>query len=156
MNDITIKTVEPILIAAIHKEIGKGDFQAASLMWTDVNEFIRRNNLPQAIPCMSLFHGSTWDWDKTNNWDVEVAEPITKSVPGDDLVKVYSLPLTEKMACIVHNGPLRTIGKSYKAISQWIAQNGYSINGPVREIYHVGEWATQNEEEYVTELQFPL
>ena len=30
------------------------------------------------------------------------------------------------------------------------------IDGPVREIYHKGEWETNNPEEYVTELQFPL
>ena len=35
-------------------------------------------------------------------------------------------------------------------------KNNYSIDGPVREIYHVGEWKTSNEDEYVTELQFPI
>lgn len=49
-----------------------------------------------------------------------------------------------------------SIGENYRAIANWIEQNNYSIGGPVREIYHVGEWATSNEEEYVTELQFPL
>lgn len=156
MNEITIKRVEPILVTSTRKVIGKGEFQAESKMWAEVNAFIMKNKLQQTIPCMSLYHNGTWEWDATETWDVEVAEPITKRVEGSDAVSVRELPLTEKMACIVHNGPLSTIGETYKAIVQWIAQNNYSISGPVREIYHVGEWATPNEEEYVTELQFPL
>ena len=156
MNEVTIKNVEPILVASTRNVISKGDFQTESQMWSDVNEFIKKNKLPLTIPCMSLYHNSTWDWNATKNWDVEVAEPITKSVQGNERINVYELPQTEKMACIVHRGPLSTIGETYKAISQWIEQNNYTIDGPVREIYHVGEWVTKNEEEYVTELQFPL
>ena len=156
MNEITIKRVEPILVASERKVIGKGEFQAESKMWADVNAFIQKSKLQQTIPCMALYHNGTWDWDATENWDVEVAEPVTKAVEGDGTVNVRELPLTERMACIVHNGPLSTIGESYKAIAQWMEQNNYSVIGPVREIYHMGEWATEKEEEYVTELQFPL
>lgn len=156
MNEITIKRVEPILVASTRKVIKKADFQLESKMWEEVDTFIIKSKLQQTIPCMSIYHNGTWDWDVTENWDVEVAEPITKEVDGDGVTDVRELPLTEKMACIIHHGTLRKIGESYKAIAQWIEQNNYTINGPVREIYHVGEWATSNEEEYVTELQFPL
>ena len=156
MNEITIKRVEPILVVSARNVIGKGEFQAESKMWADVNTFITKNKLQQSIPCMALYHNGTWNWDATETWDVEVAEPITKTIAGNEKISVRELPLTERMACIVHNGPLSSIGESYKAIAQWIKQNNYVISGPVREIYHVGEWATSNEEEYVTELQFPL
>lgn len=125
-------------------------------MWETVDKFIKANKVQQTIPCMALYHNGTWDWDATKKWDVEVAEPITKKVDGTDEVNVKVLPLTEKMACIVHHGSLSSIGETYRAIANWIKQNNYSIVGPVREIYHVGEWATSNEAEYVTELQFPL
>ena len=156
MNEITIKKIEPIMVVSTKKVIEKGGFEAETKMWETVNNFIKANKVQQTIPCMALYHNGTWDWDATENWDVEVAEPITKAVVGNDIVSVKELPMIEKMACIVHNGSLSTIGESYKAIASWIEQNNYSINGPVREIYHVGEWATSNEEEYVTELQFPL
>lgn len=156
MNEITIKRVEPILVVSTRNEIKKGEIQSQSKMWADVNDFISKNKLQQTIPCMSLFHNGTWDWDATEKWDIEVAEPITKAVDGDGIVNVRELPQTEKMACIVHNGSLSTICETYKAIAQWIEQNNYSICGPVREIYHVGEWKTSNEDEYITELQFPI
>ena len=156
MNEITIKRVEPIMVVSTRREIGKGAFQEESKMWETVDKFIKANKVQQTIPCMALYHNGTWDWDATKKWDVEVAEPITKKVDGTDEVNVKELPLTEKMACIVHHGSLSSIGETYRAIANWIKQNNYSIVGPVREIYHVGEWATSNEAEYVTELQFPL
>ena len=156
VNEITIKRVEPIMVVSTRREIVKGAFQEESKMWEIVDKFIKTNKVQQTIPCMALYHSGTWDWDATKKWDVEVAEPITKAVEGNDVVSVRELPMTEKMACIVHHGSLSNIGDTYKAIVQWIEQNNYSIAGPVREIYHVGEWAASNEEEYVTELQFPL
>jgi effector-binding domain-containing protein len=88
--------------------------------------------------------------------DVEVVEPITKSFPGDDRVKVYELPTEEKVACIVHKGPFSTISQTNEALFSWINNNGYKKKGPMREIYHKGEWATSDPEEYITEIQIPI
>ncbi|MBL4937190.1 MerR family transcriptional regulator [Clostridium sp. YIM B02515] len=156
MNEITIKRVEPILIASTRKNINKDDFEEAGKMWTSVNSFIDKSEIKRMIPCMTLFYNSTWNWEMTKYWDIEVAEPITKIISGNGTVKVHELPSVDKMACIVHNGSFSEIGKTYKFISQWIEKNNYKISGPVREIYHKGEWATNNPEEYITELQFPL
>ncbi|WP_346939860.1 GyrI-like domain-containing protein [uncultured Clostridium sp.] len=77
-------------------------------------------------------------------------------IPEGINVKVYELPIVEKMACIVHNGSFATIGKTYETMYKWISENKYSICGPVREIYHEGEWVTDDPNKYVTELQFPI
>jgi effector-binding domain-containing protein len=45
---------------------------------------------------------------------------------------------------------------AYNAISQWIEENGYEIIGSQRELYLKGEWITNNPDEYVTEIQFPV
>ena len=156
MNEITIKRVEPILIASTRKIINKGDFEVTGNMWSVVNSFIDKAEIKRTTPCMILFYNSTWNWEISESWDIEVAEPVTKCVANNDTVKVYELPAVDKMACVVHHGSFNTIGQTYKAISQWIEKNNYKTSGPVREIYHKGEWATNNPEEYITELQFPL
>jgi effector-binding domain-containing protein len=156
MNEITIKRVEPILIASTRKNINKGDFEETGKMWSAVNSFIDKAEIKRTIPCMILFYNSTWNWEMVESWDIEVAEPVTKCVANNEIVKVYELPAVDKMACVVHHGSFNTVGETYKAISQWIEKNNYKISGPVREIYHKGEWATNNPEEYITELQFPL
>ena len=60
------------------------------------------------------------------------------------------------MACIIHKGSFATIGKTNGALFDWIKQNNYRAAGVMREIYHKGEWATDHQEEYITELQIPL
>lgn len=82
--------------------------------------------------------------------------PITKKLEGSAKVSVYELPAVEKMVCIIHKGSFSTMNKTSEAIFKWIKQNGYTRKGPIREIYHKGEWATADSEEYITELQVPI
>jgi effector-binding domain-containing protein len=105
---------------------------------------------------MMLYHRGWGDLDSTSTLEVEVVEPITKNLLESDTVKVYELPALTKMVCIVHKGPFSTISGTYQALYDWIRQNGYKICGPLREIYHKGEWITDNQEEYITELQIPI
>jgi effector-binding domain-containing protein len=150
MNEITIKRVEPILVASMRKVVKRFDFEECGKMWEIVNHFIDHSDTKRTIPCMSLYYNAV------DAWDIEVAEPVTRLVQDNDTVKVYELPAVDRMACIVHHGSFETIGETYESIGKWIEQNHYQVNGPVREIYHKGEWATSNPEEYVTELQYPL
>jgi len=157
MNEITIKKVEPILIASIRKAFHSTEFdEELESMWGKVNEYIELKGGKRTIPCMMLYHTGWGDMDETSTLEVEVAEPITKSFGGNELVSVYELPKVDKMVCIVHKGPFSTIGKTNEAIFDWIKQNGYKKNGPIREIYHRGEWITDDPNEYITELQVPI
>ncbi len=163
MNEISIKKVEPIHVASIRKVFDKNDFnENLKKMWPSVNEYIDKKGVKRTIPCLMLYHSGRWDLRQLNvmydeqNLDVEVAEPITKSFEGNEEVHVYELPRVEKMACIVHNGPFSTIGKTMDTLFEWLKCNNYLADGAVREIYHKGEWATDNPDEYITELQIPI
>lgn len=163
MNEISIKKVEPILVASIRKVFDKEEFnENLEKMWTSVNEYIDKKGVKRTIPCLMLYNSGWWDLRQLNvmydkkNLDVEVAEPITKSFEGNEEVHVYELPRVEKMACIVHNGPFSTIGKTIDTLFEWLKNNNYLADGAVREIYHKGEWATDNPDEYITELQIPI
>ncbi len=157
MNEITIKKVEPILIASIRKAFHKSEFDnELETMWADVNQYIDVKGGKRTIPCMMLYHTGWWDMDDTGILDVEVVEPITKAFQGSENVFVYELPSIEKMVCIVHKGPFSTMGKTCDALFAWIKQNGYKIGGAIREIYHKGDWVTDNQEEYITEMQVPI
>ncbi|MHB8130406.1 MAG: MerR family transcriptional regulator [Mobilitalea sp.] len=157
MNEITIKRVEPILMATIRENFHSSKFdEELTTMWSEVNEYINSKGGKRTIPCMMLYHTGWGDMDSTSTLEVEVSEPITKSFEGNEKVKVYELAAEEKMACIVHKGPFSTIYKTNEALFTWIKQNGYVRKGPMREIYHKGDWATSDLEEYITELQIPI
>ena len=48
------------------------------------------------------------------------------------------------------------MGEAYATVVSWIKDNGYKINGPMFNIYHVGPVQTQNPNEFVTEACFPV
>ena len=83
MNEITIKKVEPILIASIRKVCYKNDFDASlEKMWSNVNEYIEKKEVKKTIPCLMLYHSGWWNFEQLNiNYDeqfldLETAEPI--------------------------------------------------------------------------------
>lgn len=151
MNEITVKKVEPILIASLRATIS--NLSQLMPLWEELNNFIDSKGIKKVVPCMTLFY-NPWSHDSSN--DVEVAEPVVKRFEGNGKVKVYELARVNKMACLIHQGPFKTIPDTYIALSKWVKENGYEVNGPAREIYHKGDWVTDNPEEYVTEIQFPL
>jgi effector-binding domain-containing protein len=157
MNEISIKKVEPILVATIRKSFHTSKFdEELETMWSDVNQYIEKNGVKRTIPCMMLYHIGFWSLDERNMLDVEVVEPVTRAFQGNDYVNVYELPSSDTIACIVHNGSFETIGPTFDKLFRWIKQNNYKVVGPLREIYHKGDWATDNKDEYITELQIPI
>lgn len=155
MNEISIKKVEPILGASLRrvfmKNVGEDFDSFCEDLWSDLNKHIDKMEGKRTIPCMTIYYENS-----DEKFDMEAIEPITKEIKGSDLVKVYELPMVDKMACIVHKGPFATIGETYKILFDWVSSNGYIKVGPVREIYHKGEWITDDPNEYITELQCPL
>lgn len=163
MNEIIIKTVEPILVASTRKVFSKNSFdENLEQMWPTVNNYINEKGIKRTIPCLMLYHSGWWDMKQWNiiydeeTLDVEVVEPVTKYFEGNGEVQVYELPKIEKMACIVHHGPFSTLGKTFDTLFEWIRQYNYVADGPIREIYHKGDWVTDNPNEYITELQIPI
>jgi len=162
MNEISIKKVEPIFAASIRKSFSKDRFdEELEIMWSDVNRHIDKKGGRRTIPCMMIYYTG---WVDLVNWtdtgeqplDVEVVEPMIRPIEGNKIVRVYELPAVQKMACIVHKGPFTSISKTNEMLYDWIKNNGYIAVGTLREIYHKGEWATDNPDEYITELQVPL
>ena len=59
-------------------------------------------------------------------------------------------------ACLFHKGPYSALSAAYTFAAQWIEQNGYRLAGPPRESYIDGIWNRESEEDWLTELQFPV
>jgi effector-binding domain-containing protein len=65
------------------------------------------------------------------------------------------LPALEQVASTVHTGPWLTLSQGYAFLGTWIANNGYRIVGPGREVFHHIDWENNNQTT-VTELMFPV
>ena len=162
MNEITIKKTESVLAASLRRRFHKYFFdEELEEMWSKVNASIEKHKIKKSVPCLMIYHTGWWNFaddekEDERYLDVEISEPVLKKFESDDEIQVYKLPAEEKMACVVHQGSFETIGNTFEVFFKWIRENKYVINGPLREIYHKGDWATDNPDEYITELQVPV
>lgn len=60
------------------------------------------------------------------------------------------------VACIYHRGAYDSLRDSYNTILKYIENNDYEIVDNVRECYIDGCWNKDNENDYLTEIQFPI
>jgi effector-binding domain-containing protein len=65
-----------------------------------------------------------------------------------------SNPITA--VCIYHKGSYNKFRESYEIILKYIEENDYEIIDNPRECYIDGCWNKENEEDYLTEIQFPV
>lgn len=163
LGGITIKKVEEILVASIRRIFPKKDFdENLEEMWADVNNCLDKENRNPSTPCFMLYHSGWWNYEQCNitsaadHLHVEVAEPIITEFKGNNDVLVYKLPKVDKMASAVHYGSFATIGMTTDMLFNWIIQNKYLADGPIREIYHKGDWITEDPDKYITEIQVPV
>lgn len=62
----------------------------------------------------------------------------------------------DMMACVYHIGPHETIDESYEKIIHWAQKNKYICGPECYERYIVDYWATQDTDDFVTEIMLPI
>lgn len=149
--DIVIKNIDPIRVASLRDIIPS--YSAQGHLWEELVEHIEKNGAKIVPPCMVIYHDSNY---KEDSVDAEVIEPLIGDLPENERIKVKYLDAVDEMATVVHKGPFETLSLAYSAISKWIEDNGYEIVGAPRELYLKGEWLTNDPNEYITEIQFPV
>jgi effector-binding domain-containing protein len=157
MNEIMVKRVEPIVVASLRKQFHNSKFdKELEEMWRNLKNYINENKIKIITPCMMIYHTDWWSMDESKNLDVEVIEPVINKLSENKNVYINELPAIESMVSIVHKGSFDKIGETFDNLFEWIEKNDYKKSGPIREIYHKGEWVTKNTDEYITELQIPV
>lgn len=149
--DIVIKKVEPIKVATVRDIIPSYGEQGH--LWGELVNHIEKHGVKIASPCMVVYYEETY---KEGAVDAEVMEPIIGELPETERIKVKTLPAVEEMACVVHVGPFHTLSLAYGAMNKYIAENNLEVIAPPRELYIKGEWLTDDPNEYISELQFPV
>lgn len=149
--DIVIKPVEEIKVASVRDHIPS--YSQQGHLWEELVNHIEKHGVKISTPCMVIYHNEGSGEDTV---DAEIIEPIVGSLPETDRIKVKLLPAVEEMACVVHVGPFSTLAMAYGALEKYIQENRFEAAGAPRELYLKGEWATEDPNEYVTELQLPV
>ena len=82
----------------------------------------------------------------------EAVEKFGKEVEDIKFKKIESI----KALCIMHKGAYKDLNKAYAFAFKWIEENGYELSESPRESYIDGIWNKENEEDWLTEVQFPI
>ena len=77
------------------------------------------------------------------------------SYPDTKHVKFRTLPEVTVASC-TYQGSYTQITDAYAAVIAWMEANGYESAGPMFNIYHVSPHETQNPDEFVTEICYPV
>lgn len=149
--DIVIKKVESFKVISLRGVIPS--YKDQNALWSELIKHIKRERAEISGYGMVLYHDGE---KKRESIDAEVVFPIKRSIKDNLRIKVKELDGIEHMATVVYKGPYFRVYKAYNAISKWIEENDYEIDGPVREVYIKGKGDTDDENEFVSEIQFPV
>jgi DNA-binding transcriptional MerR regulator len=146
--DVVLKQVEPRLVAAIREPVAA--FAEVGRLTEEIYAYLQPFDV-------AGIDGALWyaAEDPRQGIDAEGVVFIESAVPPTRRINVYPLPGVDLVACVIHHGAYATFSQAYTALGSWIEANGYTISGPIRELYLRGG-PDQHDESYVTEIQFPV
>lgn len=103
--------------------------------------------------CFSIYHDGEY---RETAIDVEICEAVTE-IKTDALGLTFkTIPQVQQAACLFHKGSYQQFPKAYYALVKWMEANGYEPADFPRESYLDGIWNKENENEWLTEIQFPI
>lgn len=101
---------------------------------------------------MAVFYDEGY---KEKEVDIEIRVEVKGTYQDTENIKFRTIkPL--KIASITFTGGYEHITEVCYNIGKWIHEHNYEITGPDFSIYHVGYHQTNNPEEFVTEICFPI
>ena len=154
MFEATIKTTDPMTVAFLvmhgpYSQTPKGYSQLYG--WLGEQEM-----LPIGMPISVFFTQPDQVPEADALW--EIRAPVASNVPtvepdesGLGVKRVNSILVASAM----YKGPYSSMEPTYQALKQWIAENGYELNGPPEEVYY-SDPAEVPSEEYLTEIRWPV
>jgi len=153
--DVIVKRVEPIRAAILHDTIANMEVVHTTFdnLFDEVYGYLYSQGGTTDGAALDLWFDNPGDTPE--NMRVAVAAPTHSSISGSDRVKIEELPGVDQVASVVHSGPFATLGQAYGAMLTWINDQGYTVSGPIREVYLQYE-RNGDQNKYVTELQVPV
>ena len=148
--DITVRTIPERYAATVQMVVPR--YEDEGRLWGMMAEC--RTPLIPAEPCLAAATFLDREY-KEENVEIMVSMTVKGTYEDTDHVKFKTLPEVKVASCVI-KGSYAQMGEATAAVASWIHENGYQVNGPMFNIYHVSPNETRNPNEYVTELCFPI
>lgn len=149
---VAIKDFPQMYAASVRKVIPT--YNDEGMLWQILREETKDMNLQfdSSSLCMALFYDEGF---KEENVDVEILMTVKGKYADTENVKFKTIAPC-KAATVIFKGIYNEISEANNAIAAYINDNGYEFKGTMFNIYHVSPAQTNNPDEYVTEVCWPV
>ncbi|MBR2835161.1 MAG: MerR family transcriptional regulator [Coriobacteriales bacterium] len=150
--NVTIKTIPARYAATVHMTLPR--YEDEGIIWGILVEETAGMKLVEADPCLCAVTYLDGEY-KEENVEMMAWKTVKGTYPDTEHVKFQTLPEVTVASC-TYQGSYTLIVDVYAAVAAWIEANGYEPAGPMFNIYHVSPHETQNPNEFVTEICYPV
>lgn len=150
--NVVLKTLPERYVASVRKIIPAYDQE--SILWNLLMTETAAMNLQQACSgdSLAIFHDEGF---KESDVDVEIQISVKGQFQNTENVVFKTVPVVE-IAAATYKGSYEQITAVNHAVANWVNDNGYEFNGAMFCVYHVSPAQTQNPNELVTEVCYPV
>lgn len=150
--NVTLKTLPERYAACVRMTIPR--YEDEGMVWQTLCSETDHMKLVPSEPCYCcvVFHDGEY---KEHDVDVEAQKTVKGSYNDTEHVKFRTLPEVTFASC-TFKGSYELISEVNAAVASWIESNGYEYSGPMFNIYHISPHETNNPDEFVTEVCYPI
>lgn len=150
---VILKELPEVIVASMRTTMP--DYDALFDIVPPMGVEMERLGCECAVPeyCFNIYHDGEY---KEENVDVEICEAVTEKKENSDMLKFKTIGKVETAACVLHKGAYEGFSKAYAAVLRWVEENNFEIIDNPRESYIDGVWNKDSQDEWLTEIQFPV
>lgn len=149
---VTLKEIPEMQVIYLRDVIPS--YNEESILWQKLGKQMEGKTFTFAEPQLSVavFYDEGY---KEEDVDVEIRIPVVGEYQDLGKVQMKTVPKTLVASALLKGSYDQLLSVS-EAIGKWIGENGYEIDGPMFDIYHVSPACDPNPENWVTEICFPV
>lgn len=150
--DVTLKTLPEHYVASVRKIIPT--YAEEGTLWEILRKETASMHLQECSPsyAAAIMHDGEY---KEKDVDVEIQRAVAGTCSDTEHVKFKTVPPV-LIASVTFQGGYEQITQVSSTVAKWIRDNGYEYDGVSFNIYHAGPGETQNPDEYITEICYPV
>lgn len=129
-------------------------YDQEGILWNKLSEEISAQAIQLATPCynIAIFHSEGFVEQRI---DVEVQRAVVGKYRDTDMVRFKEVDITTA-ATLTYKGGYIQLSEANEAVANWILENGYELDGPIFNIYHVSPETEPDPDNLITEVCFPI
>lgn len=150
--NVTLKTLPERYVASVRKIIP--DYSQEKILWDILMKETQSLAIKPSNPCytLAIFHEEGY---KETDVDVEIQKSVIGAYKNTENVIFKTVPPIQ-IASATYKGSYEKVSAVNEAVANWIVTNGYEFDGLSFCIYHVSPHETENSDELVTEVCYPV